>query len=133
MSKNHKVHCDCGTIEITMTGAPRIHAFCHCEDCRALLNVPYHSIVAWDANKLKITKGSDCTTEYKHPTLEMSRVFCQNCGETLYNTNAMGWKLVSQLLVQKCNHGELPKGFESEAHYFYDRRIVEINDGIPKG
>ena len=132
MSKQYKVQCDCGSVGVSMEGAPRVHAFCHCEDCRALLDVPYHSIVAWDADNVSITSGREHTVEYKYPTLDMTRVFCRNCGETLYNTNAMGWKLVSQLLIRKCNNDELPEEFQSNAHFFYDRRIIDIDDRIPK-
>ena len=133
MSTNYKVKCDCGSVELEMAGTPRVHAFCHCEDCRALLDVPYHSIVAWDADNVRIAAGADNTVEYKYPTLEMTRVFCKHCGETLYNTNAMGWRLVSQLLIRKCNKNELPEEFESNAHFFYDRRIVDIDDQLAKG
>jgi hypothetical protein len=132
MSDSFKVRCDCKTIEVEMVGKPRVHAYCHCEDCRELLDVPYHSVVAWDADQVNITAGHDSAVEYKYPTLEMTRVFCRNCGETVYNTNAMGWRLVSQLLIRKCNDGELPDEFQSNAHFFYDRRIIDIDDPIPK-
>lgn len=133
MTKTYDVHCDCGAVTLEMVGTPRVHAFCHCEDCRALLDVPYHSLVAWDADQVRIASGADDAVEYKHPTLEMTRVFCRHCGETLYNTNAMGWRLVSQLLIRKCNGDELPEEFASNAHFFYDRRIVDIDDAIAKG
>jgi len=115
-----------------MIGTPRVQAFCHCEDCRALLDVPYHSVTAWDADKVRITSGAEDTVEYKYPTLEMTRVFCKHCGETLFNTNAMGWRLVSQLLIRKCNDDELPEELESNAHFYYDRRIIDIDDHLPK-
>ena len=133
MSKKYNAHCDCGAVELEMTGTPRVHAYCHCEDCRTLLDVPYHSITAWDADKVRITAGAEDTVEYNHPTLEMTRVFCRNCGETLYNTNAMGWRLVSQLLIRKCNDNELPQELESNAHFYYDRRTVDIDDRLPRG
>ena len=132
MSQDYQVRCDCGSIELSITGSPRVHAFCHCEDCRNLLDVPYHSIVAWDGDNVSISSGAEHAVEYRHPTLEMTRVFCNRCGETVYNTNAMGWKLISQILIAKCTGGELPREFHSNAHFFYDRRIVDIDDGIPK-
>ena len=132
MNHDYQVHCDCGAIELQMTGTPRVHAFCHCEDCRALLDVPYHSVVAWDADKVRVVSGQAHAAEYKYPTLAMTRVFCKHCGETVYNTNAMGWRLVSQLLIAKCNGGELPPELSSNAHFFYDRRIVDIDDPLPK-
>ncbi|MDJ0740363.1 MAG: GFA family protein [Gammaproteobacteria bacterium] len=133
MSNNYRIQCDCGAVELEMTGTPRVQAFCHCEDCRALLDVPYHSIVAWDSERVEIASGKAHVVEYKYPTLEMTRVFCRHCGETLYNTNAMGWRLVSQLLIRKCNNGELPGELQSNAHFYYDRRIVDIDDELPKG
>ena len=45
MSNQYKVRCDCGSVEVSMVGAPKVHAYFHCEDCRALLDVPYHSVV----------------------------------------------------------------------------------------
>lgn len=132
MNKPYKVQCDCGSVEVSMTGTPKVHAYCHCEDCRVLLDVPYHSIVAWEQDHVAITSGQEQSVEYRHPTLDMTRVFCKNCGETLYNTNAMGWKLVSQLLIRKCHSEELPEEFKSNAHFFYDRRIVDIDDQLPK-
>ncbi len=132
MSQDYQLQCDCGSVKLSMTGTPRVHAFCHCEDCRNLLDVPDHSIVAGDGENVGISSGAEHTVEYQHPTLEMTRVFCKNCGETLYNTNAMGWKLVSQLLISKRNNGELPQEFQSNAHFFYDRRIIDIDDQVPK-
>ena len=63
MSKSYRVHCDCGAVELEMTGNPRIHAFCHCEDCRALLDVPYHSVVAWNADRVSIVSGAEHAVE----------------------------------------------------------------------
>lgn len=132
MDANYKVQCDCGSVHLEMSGAPRVHAFCHCEDCRNLLDVPYHSINAWDADKVAITSGDDNVIEYKYPTLEMTRVFCKSCGEILYNTNVMGWRLISQLLIRKCHNDQLPEALQSTSHFFYDRRIVDVNDDLPK-
>jgi hypothetical protein len=62
----------------------------------------------------------------------MTRVFCRDCGEVLYNTNAMGWRLVSQLLVLKTNGNTLPESYQPNGHLFYDRRIIDIDDKLPK-
>ena len=132
MSNQYQVHCDCGAIELDMTGTPIVHAYCHCEDCRDLLDVPYHSVTAWNPDNVTITSGGEFAVEYQHSSLDMKRIFCKQCGETVYNTNAMGWKLVSQLLIRKCNKGVLPEEFQSNAHFYYDRRIIDIDDQIEK-
>lgn len=132
MSEQHSVSCDCSRVALTMTGPPKVHAFCHCEDCRELLQVPYHSVLAWESDQVQISKGEADIIAFQHPSKRMKRVFCQHCGDVLYNTNAMGWKLVSQLLFRRCNDNKLPAPYESNAHFFYDRRIVDIDDKLPK-
>lgn len=132
MSEQHTVSCDCNAVQVTMTGSPKVHAFCHCEDCRELLQVPYHSVLAWEADQLQISRGQEDVVEFQHPSKHMKRIFCKHCGDVLYNTNAMQWKLVSQLLFKRCNDNKLPVSYESNAHFFYDRRIVDINDELPK-
>lgn len=130
--KAYSVECDCQLVALEMSGTPRVHAYCHCEDCRELLQVPYHSVLAWETDRLHIQKGSSEIVEFKHPSKSMTRVFCKHCGEVLYNTNAMGWKLVSQLLYKKCNGDQLPADFEPTAHFFYDRRVIDIADQLQK-
>ena len=132
MNEKHHIQCDCGTVKVEMTGDPKVHAFCHCEDCRQLLQVPYHSVLAFDPENVRIIKGEDSVTTFQHPTLAMKRIFCGACGDVLYNTNGMGWKLVSQLMYRKCNDDTLPQSFTSNAHFFYDRRIVDIDDTLRK-
>ena len=119
MKETHQVHCDCNAIKISMEGKPKVHAYCHCDDCRELLQVPYHSVLAWESDKVSLVKGSESLIEYQHPKKKMKRMFCKDCGEVIYNTNAMGWKLVSQLLFKKCHENALPDGYESNAHFFY--------------
>lgn len=132
MTEQYKVRCDCHAVELTMSGTPKVHAFCHCEDCRELLQVPYHSVTAWQPDDVEVTKGEGELVEFQHPDKRMKRVFCKHCGEVLYNTNAMGWKLVSQLLIRKCNQDQLPEALQSNAHFFYGRRIVAVDDELPK-
>ncbi|NKF50441.1 hypothetical protein G3R49_07610 [Shewanella sp. WXL01] len=132
MTDKHHVHCDCGKVQLALTGLPKVHGFCHCEDCRELLQVPYHSVLAWEPEFVEFTQGEQEIRVFQHPTKRMTRVFCGHCGDVLYNTNAMGWKLVSQLMFTKCNGNKLPQGFESSSHFFYDRRIVDIDDELPK-
>ena len=128
----YDIACDCGSVKLRLHGEPRVRGYCHCEDCRDLLNVPFHSVTAWNREQLVITGGEASLSEYQHPRLDMKRVYCSSCGETLYNTNAMGWKLVSQLLIRKCNNDKLPEELQSNAHFFYDRRIVDIDDQLAK-
>jgi len=105
---------------------------CHCEDCRELLNVPFYSVTAWDKEQLVIETGQDSLVEYQHPTLDMKRYYCTECGETLFNSNAMDWRVVSQWLIRKCYAGELPEDLQPQSHFYYGRRVIDIDDDLPR-
>ena len=132
MGQLYTVGCDCGAVTIKLRGEPRVRGYCHCNDCRDLLKIPYHSVTAWEPEQVEGVSGLDNLVEFQHPQKRMKRVYCRHCGETLYNTNAMGWRVVSQLLIRKCLGGELPPELCSKSHFFYGSRIVDIDDELPK-
>ena len=132
MSGEYKIECDCGSVKATLRGEPKVRGFCHCEDCRDFFKVPYHSVNAFEKEQVTVDQGADQLSAYQHPTKRMQRFYCTNCGETLFNSNAADWRVVSQLLVRKCNSGELPQTLQSKMHFFYGRRIVDIDDNLPK-
>lgn len=128
----YRVACDCGSVKVNMSGEPRVRGFCHCEDCRDLLKIPYHSVTAWNQEQVTVEEGGEFLVGFQHPTKRMKRYFCARCGETLFNSNAMDWRIVSQLLVRKCYGGELPESLQSTKHFFYGQRVVDIDDDLPK-
>ncbi len=132
MTNQYTIHCECGVIVAQLNGKPRVRGHCHCDDCRELLDVPYHSVTAWDKEQITISQGLQSLLEYQHPQLDMKRYFCSHCGETLFNSNAMDWRIVSQHLIRKCNNGKLPEELSSESHFFYNSRIIDIDDDLPK-
>lgn len=132
MSKQYKIHCECGAITATLQGTPKVKGHCHCEDCRLLLNTPFHSVTAWNKEQLLITCEGPEIIEYQHPQLEMKRAYCSRCGETIFNTNARDWRVVSQHLIRKCNNGVLPGELSSDSHFFYGARVLDIDDQLPK-
>lgn len=131
-SNSYRIACDCDSVRVTLSGDPRVRGFCHCDDCRDLLKIPYHSVTAWDKDQVAVEEGSDALVAFQHPTKRMQRFYCANCGETLFNSNAMDWRIVSQLLIRKCYGGELPEPLRSTKHFFYGRRIVDIDDELPR-
>ena len=132
MKNTYTIHCQCGAVELQLDGSPVVHAFCHCTDCRELLDTPYHAVTAWLPGQVTITSGENALEYFQHPELEMQRVFCKHCGETLFNTNVMDWRVVSQWLISKCNDGVLPAPLTSDKHFFYEQRVVDVSDELPK-
>lgn len=57
---------------------------------------------------------------------------CSTCGEVLFNTNAFDWRVVSQLLISRSNQRQLPEALSSNRHFFYEQRIIDIDNDLPK-
>lgn len=132
MPSNYTISCDCGATKIALTGAPRVRGHCHCQACRTLLNVPYHSVTAWNPDQVEVTKGAKDLVHHQHSVLKMKKVFCSGCGEVLFNTNALDWRVVSQHVIAKNYGNVLPEELTSLSHFFYGARVVDVEDDLPK-
>ena len=132
MGETYRISCDCGAVSLELTGSPRVRGHCHCQACRTLLNVPFHSVTAWNLDQLLVTSGAENLLSFQHPRLNMKKAYCAACGEVLYNTNAMDWRVVSQHLIAKNRGGFLPEELSPLSHFHYSSRIVDIDDELPK-
>ena len=132
MAEIYEIGCDCRAVALKLCGAPRVQGHCHCQACRTLLNTPYHSVTAWNPDQVAVTRGGEKLVEFQHPNLKMKKIFCSDCGEVLYNTNAMDWRVVSQHLIAKAKGGKLPPELTSKSHFFYADRVVDVADDLPK-
>lgn len=129
--ESYTIDCDCGTVEIRLTGSPRVRGHCHCNACRTLLDTPYHSVTAWNPDQVEISAGGEALVTFQHPELTMKKVFCGHCGEVLFNTNKMDWRVVSQHLLTK-RLGQLPDALSPLSHFHYASRIVDVADCLVK-
>ena len=126
------VSCTCGAVSMRLEGEPRVRGHCHCNACRTLLDTPYHSVNAWNPEQVTITKGDQQLVSFEHPDLTMKKVYCAACGDVLYNTNKMDWRVVSQHLMARNNGGALQDELQSKSHFHYANRIVDVEDDLPK-
>ena len=86
---------------------------------------------AWKEEDVSVD-ASDALSVFQHPTLRMQKYFCTQCGDVLFNTNGMSWRVVSQLLIARSNDGNLPEELSSLRHFFYEQRVVDVDDDLPK-
>ena|SRR5690606_25354158 len=128
---NRKIQCDCGSVKIELTGKPRVQAYCHCIDCRQLSKMAFSALTAWNDDCVEITNGKENLIEFSHPDNKMKRNFCSMCGDTLFYTNRLGWRIISQVLMEKFKVFHATE-FSPEKHLFYEQRIININDSLPK-
>ncbi len=128
----YEIRCACGSVKASISNKPISHVHCHCSDCRDLLNVPFHSLTAWSKEDVVVDEGDEFVEVFQHPHLAMQKNYCSKCGEVLFNTNIMDWRVVSQHLIAKCNDNQLPEELASDKHVYYEQRIINIDDDLPK-
>jgi len=90
VTNEFEVKCDCGAVTLAISGIAKVHGFCHCVDCRDLLDIPYHSVAVWGKEDVTFKEGEGRVSTFQHPTKRMKRIFCSNCGEVLFNTSWIG-------------------------------------------
>lgn len=132
MPETYHLSCTCDGVRIALTGAPRVRGHCHCNACRRLLDTPYHSVTAWNPEQVEVVNGQETLVTFQHPELSMKKVFCGACGDVLYNTNGMDWRVVSQHLIARNFDGALPSELQSLSHFHYANRIIDVVDDLPK-
>lgn len=124
--------CDCGAVELLISGSPAACAYCHCSSCRDFYGLPVFAATAWKNDAVRVVKGSDQLGEYRHPTKQMQRHFCLACGETMFGTNRLGLTVVRTSILAKASGGSLPAEFNPRFHLFYSYRELNVDDELPK-
>jgi hypothetical protein len=78
--------CACGSASIELSGAPKIHAVCHCANCRRRTGSAFGWSAYFPREALSASRGD--LTEYALRDaargVDQRRFFCTRCGSTLY-------------------------------------------------
>lgn len=121
----HKGQCFCGTVNFTVSGAPEVMGYCHCESCRAWSAGPVNGFVLWKPDAVKVTAGADQLKSYaKTPTSE--RQFCIQCGGHVMTVHpTFGVNDVFAAVLPTLD-------FKPALHVNYAETVLRMKDGLPK-
>ena len=51
--------CFCGAVQFTVSGAPELMGYCHCNSCRHWSAGPVNAFTLWRPTAVTVTKGGD--------------------------------------------------------------------------
>jgi hypothetical protein len=88
------------------------------------------SATAWKADAVRIDDDSGRT--FKHPEKQLTKTFCDVCGEVMFGTNRLGMRVVPNALIARATDGELDTSLAPAMHLFYRQRVVDVLDDLPK-
>jgi len=124
-SRTFKGKCFCGAVELLLTGAPVVMAYCHCESCRKWSASPVSAFTRWKTGAVKVTVGAEHVGSYAK-TPKTTRKWCKLCGGHLMTEHA-GTGFVDVLAAV------LPGfDFKPREHFHYQEAVLRVPDSLPK-
>ncbi|CAG8980617.1 hypothetical protein HYALB_00013159, partial [Hymenoscyphus albidus] len=79
--------CFCNQIRLQFTGEPKLHALCHCADCKKISGGDYSNNIVVTEDNFKLLSGTPKKISKKADTgKEITSHFCGGCGTTCYRT-----------------------------------------------
>lgn len=132
--------CYCGAVKFHCEGDPFFTQYCHCNKCRTVASqserVADKLGFAWTAGYLmsffKITAGIDNLEEIVRNNAKL--LLCRSCHSLIYGISMDSSKQAGIGINANNFHfaGALPVPFLPVRHIWYENRVVDFNDNLPK-
>lgn len=154
-----RAHCQCGKVSYMLKRERALDAkYCHCRGCQVLHGAPFQWAAIFHKEDVSFTKGasglafyssSHKSQEYELPT----KVSCAFCHSPIMDEGRNVCLLFPELIdltgsdeekrrklgafkpTYACRHGccqFLLLTHLSRCHIFYEQRVLDIEDGLPK-
>ncbi|MGH8612925.1 MAG: GFA family protein, partial [Gammaproteobacteria bacterium] len=84
---NHRIaKCACKSVSITVEGEPKIHAVCHCANCKRCTGSAFGVSAYFPRSSVVATSGETNLYAFHHAEQnhDQERHFCAACGTTLF-------------------------------------------------
>ena len=77
---SHRGSCQCGAVEVEITGEPAMAAHCHCGDCQKSTGAGHLSFAFYPADQVKVSGQLTRYVSKSDTGSQMTRSFCPVCG-----------------------------------------------------
>lgn len=130
-SDSANTHCSCGNVNYAISGVPLLRVFCHCTICQALNQAPYADITLFRAKDVIMPK-KDCLKykAQKFPPI-LQRGKCTSCNKIAIEYLQL-FPIPKTIIVPSQNIVDKTLVPEPALHIFYDTRVNDIKDDLPK-
>lgn len=127
--------CECGTCVIEAEQIPTVRFNCHCTICQSFTGKAYSDVMILPASRAVIKNEGFITykkyKKFRFPPPNLNRGRCKTCGFPFVETWGVGpMKVLLFIRAVTCERQDLLP--QTEAHLFYERRVADMNDGLPR-
>ena len=125
-----KCACPCGESHFSVSADPIGRFFCHCTICQKVYGKPFADATFFWARSITLPEKHDIEFRRYRPPPALNRAICRRCRNPAVGFMAAGPLTVGFVPSQNFeNPAELPA---PGRHIFYDRRVADVSDSIPK-
>jgi hypothetical protein len=110
-------------------GTRSVDFFCHCAICQKIYWKPFADVTYFWASSAMLLPNQPIEFRRYRPPPAMRRGTCAKCGNPVLSLLGRGLALAFVPSQNFPRPGELPA---PDRHIFYDRRVADISDNIPK-
>ena len=132
----YRARCHCGRVRYEVCADPVDAKLCHCQDCRTLHGAPMQWAAIFFKRHVRFTAGVEHLAFYNAETKRADRILpckvaCAACGTLIADEGRSMW-LAFPTLFDFGAPPDVPSAFRPRCHIFYEQRVIEVNDGLPK-
>ncbi len=123
--------CACGDGEVEVFGSPVLRFKCHCRICQSVYAKPFADIVAVRSNQ--VARPVSPALKFRKHRLPpaVSRGTCPSCNKPVVGFLPLA-PFFGLAFVPAENFPASATLPEAELHTFYDRRVADVDDELPK-
>jgi len=128
---NLNSQCECGEARFNVSGKPLLRAVCHCTICQTFKQAAYSDITLFRARDVIMPQQNSVEFKaYASPKV-LQRGKCVSCGKAAIEYLKIPL-MPKVIVVPTENIGEKCFVPEPSMHVFYDTRVSDIEDDLPK-
>lgn len=131
MDVSQNCHCPCGETRFNVSGRPLLRAFCHCTICQAFYQAPFSDITFFRVKDVVGPEEQSVAFNKIWIPPFIRRGKCVKCGKPAINYLEM-FPMPRLAIVASANIYDKSFVPAPALHIFYDTRVADIADGLPK-
>jgi hypothetical protein len=131
MDDRRNCKCFCGSVRFNARGRPIFRGFCHCTICQAFNQAPFADVTLFRSKDVDMPDPASLQYKTYRPPPAVQRGKCLACGRPAIEFLRI-FPMPKLIIVPSANILDATLVPDPSLHIFYNRRVADIVDNLPK-